>query len=46
MGYLSLKMNLKDSRQLVQVWICTNWLDGCYVVKLVAKQTLDYLNFQ
>ena len=31
---------------LVQIWIGTNWLDGCYAVKLVTKQTLGYVNIQ
>ena len=31
---------------LMQMWIGTNWLDGCYAMRLVTKQTLDYLNFQ
>ena len=31
---------------LVQMWIGTNLLYGCYAVRLVTKQTLDYVNFQ
>ena len=30
---------------LVQMWISTYLLDGCYAVRLVTKQTLDYVNF-
>ena len=34
-----------DVINLVQMWIGINLLDGVYAVRLVTKQTLDYVKF-
>ena len=44
MGYLSLKVKMNNNN-LVQMWIGTNEHDGCYAMRLVTKQTLNYVNF-